>query len=143
VISPVPGTAFLFRATDGDKHLHVCLTEPFDAPHEIPQQILVVSVTTIYSIKGEDLTCQLNDGDHEFIKHPSYVAYSRARYITIAQLQKAENQRLASEQLSVSSAIYTKIRSGLFASPRTSKCYRNFLLAYEKAIKDAQNQANP
>jgi hypothetical protein len=36
----------------GALHLHICLTDPFDAPNEPAQQVLVVSATTVYGVRG-------------------------------------------------------------------------------------------
>lgn len=131
MIVPAKGGTFLYRAGPGDLHLHICLTDPFDAENEVPQQVLVVSASTVRGHRGEDLTCLLTAGDHDFIKVDSYIAYSKWRYLTPSLIQKAESQGLAQARQPVSSAIYLKVRSGLFISPRVPPCARDFITSYE------------
>lgn len=125
---------FLFRAGPGDLHLHICLTDPFDAPNEIPQQVLVVSVTTVYGRLGEDSTCLLYPGDHEFIKDKSYIAYSRWRYLTPRQIQTAEAQGLAREKTPLNPAVFQRVRAGIFQSARVAPCARDFLQRFEATL---------
>jgi hypothetical protein len=135
---PSKGATFLFRVADGDFHLHICLTDPFDMPTEIPEQTLVVSATTLRGFRGEDLTCQLHPGDHDFIINESIIAYSKWLYVTPGGLQKSEKAGLIKERAPVTEAIFQRIREGLFKSPRVPKCARNFLFAYEQATKNAK-----
>lgn len=39
--------------------------------------LLLVHVTSINGYPGEESSCILKKGDHEFIKHDSYVKYSK------------------------------------------------------------------
>lgn len=132
MIVPVKCGTFLFRAGPGDLHLHICLTDPFDAPNEIPQQILIVSATTVRGYRGEDCTCVLQPGDHDFIIVPTYIAYSRWRYLTTEEIQEAESQGLAKEKAALAQPVFDRVRNGIFQSSRVAPCARNFLTSFEK-----------
>lgn len=133
MIVPVRGSTLLFRAGPGDLHLHICLTAPFDALAEPPQQVLMVSATTIYGIRGEDLTCLLKPGDHPFLVVPSYIAYSHWRCVTVSALNRAEGLGMAKAKEPMDAAVLKRIRDGLFTSQRAPRAARNFVLAYENA----------
>jgi hypothetical protein len=140
MIVPVRGGTFLFRSGPGDFHLHICLTDPFDAPHEVPQRVLVVSACTVRGYRGEDLTCLLEPSDHDFIAVQSYIAYAHWRCLTVAQIQHAEGLKLAVERNPIASSVLQKLRDGLFSSKHVPKCAREFVISYEKAVTDARSE---
>lgn len=59
-------------------HLHVICNNPIHYPINNCDYVLVVNITSIYPNVPYDKTCLLNTGDHDFIKHPSYVFYGDA-----------------------------------------------------------------
>jgi hypothetical protein len=68
---PYPAATILIP-TGNDKHLFIVITNKCkDACH------LLLSITTITK-KAYDNTCEFAGGEHEFIKHPSYVYYGFA-----------------------------------------------------------------
>jgi hypothetical protein len=85
---PLAGATFL--KPSGDKqHLFVVANNPaiFDGygPHPC---VVVLSVTTLRNIPTDDEACILNEGDHPFIKHRSYVAYRHAEVMALPHLDQ-------------------------------------------------------
>lgn len=64
------------------KHLRIVISDA-DAVNEY----LVVCVTTWYEgVRGQDSSCILNAGCHEFIKHKSWVDFSRSRAMSYTEI---------------------------------------------------------
>jgi hypothetical protein len=124
-----------FRAGAGEPHLHFCLSDPFDAEAEIPQQVLLVNATSVTGSRFDDNTCLLRPGDHPRITGESFVIYSMARLATVTQIQSHEAKGLAREVERASDDLLGRIRRGLFESRRAANHYRKFLEAYEKSSR--------
>lgn len=67
-----PGDTFLLKTPPDYKveHLYVAISEPKD------DKIILVNVTKKRGLS--DLSCELNKGDHPFIKEPSVINYADA-----------------------------------------------------------------
>jgi len=80
------GSAFMMTGTggfgnSGGGHLCVCLTSPCDKGN-------LIAVTIQTYLPGFDTSCVLDVGDHDFIRHKSVAAYSRACKIYGENTQK-------------------------------------------------------
>jgi len=73
LLVPMPGAAFFIKNDDQREHLTVILCAP-----NADRFVALASVTTDYNTRGTDPACPLAQGDHAFIKHPSYMAYALA-----------------------------------------------------------------
>ncbi len=60
------------------KHLFIVLTDPAEVLEYTEKHSLLVGVGTVQPGLPHDPTCLLHAGDHEFIRHRSYVHYARA-----------------------------------------------------------------
>jgi len=60
------------------KHLFIVLTDPAQVLEYTEKQSLLVGVTTVQADLPHDPACLLHAGDHEFIRHKSFVHYAKA-----------------------------------------------------------------
>lgn len=59
-------------------HLHIICTDPIYSAVKGCDVVLVVNISSVPSVGYFDRTCILDVGDHGFIKHPSYLVYSKS-----------------------------------------------------------------
>lgn len=60
------------------KHLFIILTNPICINGCTEKSVLLVSICSVSNDRYYDKTCLLSIGDHEFIKHESYINYGMA-----------------------------------------------------------------
>jgi len=99
------------REAHGQHHLWRIINQP--SHHN--NVALIVNVSTL--CPGAETTCILAPGEQPFIKHPSYVRYSGAREVTVAQLTAALKKGLLKPHQPASTALLEKIRAGARVSP--------------------------
>ncbi len=83
-------------------------------------------------VEGSDESCLLKHGDHDFIKHDSYVAYGFCRIENAKALTKGVEKKIFVDKGQISEAIYRKIITGLRKSPFTKPFVLDFLKEIEK-----------
>ena len=99
------------------KHLFVVMCDP-----DRRGDVLLVSISTYKEgHKNHDPTCLLDEGDHPFIKHRSYVRYASARQESAATLVQRVASRSYTDQGLVGEAVFQRILAGFrksdFVSP--------------------------
>ena len=88
------GAAFLLNTSEGNNpeskpHLFIMLTKAITNKESGEDECLLVNISSVRkTVAFYDTTCVLLPGDHEFIKHESYVVYSEARIESLTELQK-------------------------------------------------------
>jgi hypothetical protein len=70
------GETFLFPSGPED-YLHLSII--CSKKRKLPDMRLFVSISTLKPDKFHDPTCIIEAGEHEFVKHRSFVAYSHAQ----------------------------------------------------------------
>lgn len=107
------GEAFLLPSGPREEyHLHVVMTnECADG------SVMLLSVTTLRSDKN-DRACLCGEGDHEFLDHPSYVAYNLVTKMPKRHIMNMIAKKLYKEKASVSREFYDKIVDGIYESDR-------------------------
>lgn len=99
---------------------------------------VIVCVETLVGKK--DKTTVLNPGDHDFIKHPSYVNYGRSKPISSAELLELLNKGIAKTMEPVTAELLSRLRKGILDSGFTPTdvleyCRRRFSdEAFDKLI---------
>ena len=88
-----------------DTHLWVVVSDP----HRFPEQVVIVSVTTLKEHK--DQACPLKRGCHPCITHASCVAYNLAKVVSLAKLLECKDAGLLKLQEPVSSELLERIRN--------------------------------
>jgi hypothetical protein len=90
-------------------------------PQEEPAIVVRVNISTIHNKRYEDHTVVLQPGDHEFIKHESYVVYEYAKRVRVSVLEAHYQRGQITIKDEVSDELFEKILEGLFRSPRTPR----------------------
>lgn len=118
-----------FRVPSGpneQSHLFVVLTDP--AKHV---GLIMVNATSCYPGAYADPSCYLHPGDHPFIKHQSYIAYARARYVTKARLGiEIASQNFIPHSPQMDPLVFARIIAGI-VSPDMDDNMRAFANKYK------------
>ena len=84
-----PGATLLIPSGARGLHLFIVILGPIVLPtYGANPQTGMVSVTTLRSGIPHDEACELNTGDHPFIRHASYIAYRHMRVDSTAHVQR-------------------------------------------------------
>jgi hypothetical protein len=89
--------------TNDTQHLWVIVSDPV----AYPDCVVVVNLSSSNS-RLSDPACILKQGDHWFVRHPTFVYYRRAMVLTLQQLQAANIRHTTS----VSQAVLARIHDG-------------------------------
>lgn len=118
--------ATLLIPSGGGKHLFVVLNDPV-VLEGYGQRGCVVLVN-LSSVRPEipyDTTCVLPAGCHPFVVADSYVRYQDARIYRADDLSRYVAQGLFTPHEPVPQDLLRSIKSGLGASPRTKREFKN------------------
>lgn len=100
------------------KHLFVVLSDPFDCP-DGEKYLLLVGLSSVPEIGNYDNSCILRPGDHPFIKHDSFVFYSKARIENAGKILRGVREGKLAPYETVSPEVFEKICQGVVSSPFT------------------------
>jgi len=79
-----PGDVFLIPLPTKDlRHAHIVIT----AVHPIKGTFLCVPMNSCKNQRLDDRTVVFQNGDHEFVEHPTFINYYKAEFLDIATLQ--------------------------------------------------------
>lgn len=120
MLLPLPGVTFLFPVGK-NPHLYFILTTPLKREGE--KKVLIVNITSV-KIKREEYT--LNVGDHEFIKHESYINYSKAETVSVENLKRNLRRGKLKIKETVAMDIVKFICEGLWKSRYSTKQAKSF-----------------
>lgn len=93
-----------------DTHLWIVLSDP----SYNSEQVVIVNITS-WRDEGEELndsSCIVNDGEHPFIEHKSYIIYSQARITTVGSLQSAFDSGVLHMHENCSDEFLSKVLEG-------------------------------
>lgn len=126
-LHPLLGDTFLCPNSANDKwHLNIVISRPFGDP----PSVLLVPVTTIRGIHGEDRTCELDRGDHEFVDHPSCVVFRFTQKIEVSLIEagcKAE-PALMKRHKPMSGKVLRRVIAGAYNSQFMKLALRDILI---------------
>lgn len=130
---PAPGVAFLSPSEQGP-HLHFILTPPLDG------KVLVVGITS----SSIDPAFTLNPGDHEFIKHESFINYPAAEIMAVEEIERKlnssnEHERFIPKKMA-DPYVVEHVCLGLLESRYSLKDHREF---YKRVRKRSKFQVTP
>jgi hypothetical protein len=118
------------------KHLFIILTDPVEVLDYTGKHSLLVGVVSIYPNVAHDPACELHAGDHEFIRHKSYVAYAQARIEPSQKLINGVKKGVLVPKAMLAQEIFARVCKGLvesrFTAPR--------MLAFYRAAEDTRNR---
>lgn len=105
------------------QHLFVCLNDP----HGPPKQVLLATICSVPPSGTCDTTTLLNAGDHEFIKHQSFVAYGKTRLLEEASLVRGVANGVFHDRGLLDEAVFDRVVGGLYRSDWTKPFATEFL----------------
>ena len=105
--------------TEDIQHLWVIVSDPITHP----ECVVIVNVSSSTN-RRYDPACDLRQGDHWFLKHPSYVYYRGAKELTSKQLAEAN----ISHKTSVTEDVLRRIREGAGKSDRLPRNVKQHLI---------------
>jgi len=120
-------TTLLIPSGDTD-HLFVLLTDPVEVRTGKGREVLLVNLSSVKSEKNVDSSCILHPGDHPFITRKSFIRYGRG-------FPRIEKERNIIRKVQMGDwhpredfapEVFSRICSGLEASPKTSPKIRRF-----------------
>ncbi len=105
----------------GKKHLRIVISDP-----DPDDNVLVVSVNTFDENKRNDTSCILNKGDHEFIKHKSYINYYKSEEYNYWKINYQEMKGLIIPKEEISDILLHDIQEGAKKSRLLPGKFRKF-----------------
>ncbi len=119
-------------ARDPDrKHLFIVLTDPAQVLEYTEKHSLLVGVTSFQTGLPHDPTCLLGAGDHEFIRHRSYVHYARALIQPSQGILNGVKKGVLVPKAMLVEEIFARVCRGLVESRSTPRKIVSFYEAAE------------
>ena len=94
-------------------HLWIIIT----APEAGSGRAVMVNLTT--QRPHSDTTVVLNAGDHPFVRHPTVVNFSDARFVDVRQLEQGIRAGYFTAQATCTARVLQRIQAGVLASQFT------------------------
>ena len=104
------------------KHLFIVLTNPEGEP----PIVVMVNITT--RKPTSDSTVVLTQGDHPFVHHESIIAFEHGDFFPVSRLENGLNNGKLKKYSDISDNLFSVIKQGLLASPRTPQRVKNYCL---------------
>lgn len=101
------------------KHLHIVCNDTCPLGGN-----LIVPVSSFYD--GCDNTCELDVGDHAFIRHLSFVFYAKSRIAKAVQIDVLVSQGQIILQPDISEDVFQRVIRGICLSPDTPAKVRKY-----------------
>lgn len=129
IFIPVRRATLLIPSGTGNnpnqKHLFILLTDPLGEDREI----LLVGVSSKRAGSYLDPTCILYPGDHQFLRHESYVNYRRARIESADKINTGVSRGLFIPKGTIDTGIFARICQGILDSRHTTGKMKRFYQA--------------
>ncbi|AYY81064.1 MULTISPECIES: hypothetical protein [Proteus] len=116
------------------EHLHVVCNDPVYYPINGCDCVLVVNISSCKEGVPFDATCLLKPGDHDFIRHDSYVVYREAIIWRVPNVISRVQTGEIIPRSDVSFDVFKRINAGFGISeqviPKNFKFWRTFCSNY-------------
>jgi len=89
-------------------------------------QCLLVMMNSIKASRPYDSTCLLQVGDHDFVRHDSYINYRIAEYSSAAHIVKMVEKHGYKPKADFSKEVFKRICEGLYSSDETKPAIRRY-----------------
>ena len=110
------------------KHLFIVLTNPAQVLEYNEKHSLLVGVASVHPDLPHDPTCLLHAGDHEFIRHRSYVHYARALIEPSQSILNGVKKGLLVPKAMLVEELFARVCKGLvesrFTPPKITSFYK-------------------
>ncbi len=127
---PKAGDCLLIDSGPTGKHLFVLI---LNGKIDNQIQAILVPVCTVRDSARIDETCLLQEGDHPFIAHDSFIEYRNSRIERIDHLLKGVKERVFIPHQPASKELLSKIKSGLMISKQVKRHIKDILSAVDDA----------
>ena len=114
------------------KHLQILLTDP-SSPEA---SVLMVGISSYREGTFYDPTCFLYAGDHEFIRHTSFVHYRNMREVTASKLQNGVNQGLFDPKEALAPELFMRVAQGVHRSRYTPNKFKDLFSVLSPGYED-------
>ena len=104
-------------------HLHIVCNDTCE--HGLN---LLVCVSSFYD--GCDNTCELDVGDHPFLRHLSFVFYAKAMLVRSEQIDNGFTSGVLVAQQDMVDAVFQRVVAGVCASPDTPNQIKSYFGCY-------------
>ncbi len=102
------------------KHLHVVCNDP-----DADGNVLIVGVCSVTDA-AHDTTCILQEHEHDFLRHPSYVLYARANVISTDALANGVAKKVIAKHSDMNGQTFLRVKNGVCRSPLTSRKIKKY-----------------
>lgn len=113
------------------KHLFVVLTDPAQVLEYTEKHSLLVGIASVQPDLPHDSTCLLHAGDHEFIRHKSYVHYAQARIEPSQSILNGVKKGVLVPKAMLVEEIFVRVCKGIVESRFTARKIVSFCEAAE------------
>lgn len=112
------------------KHLCIITTNPIVDPEDGIEKVIITACCTFDGRLGNDDTCLIDQGEHPFFCHRSFIHYRRAVLVAVSQLQHDYEQELFVTKEDMSEELMARIEKGLRYHDATSDEVNDFYQHY-------------
>ena len=102
-------------------HLFIVCTDP------CPKYLVAIVPIATYTNNKCDQTCIVVKGDHEFVRHKSYVLYQKAQTISRVKIVNGVENGTFRQHRDLNGQTFLKVRNGMCRSPRTPDKIKKYL----------------
>lgn len=103
-------------------HLHIVCCDPDEKGN-----VVIVSICSARADGKHDKTCLLQDFEHKFLTHESYVYYREAQITTGAALQTGVVKGVMIPHDPMNAQVFLRVTKGICRSPQTPRKVKNFM----------------
>lgn len=114
------------------KHLHVICNDP-----DGDGNVALVSICSVTDAT-HDTTCILQQHEHAFLKHESFVLYARAKIVSENSLANGVEAKLMSMHDDMNGQTFLRVFKGVCRSPHTPRKVKKYLGCAEMDAEEAQ-----
>ena len=113
------------------KHLHVVCNDPDGKGN--------VALVSVCSVTGttHDTTCILQQHEHAFLKHESFVLYARAKIVSATSLANGVAAKLMVMHDDMNGQTFLRVFKGVCRSPQTPRKVKKYLGCAELEAEEA------
>lgn len=112
------------------KHLHIICNDPVFYPNNGKESVLAVNISSVTPGVPYEEGCLLSAGDHPFIKHSSFVMYSRADVFGAVAIARSIDDGTFAPHAPASEELFSRVLAGFEVSDRVKYKVLRFYEGY-------------
>lgn len=115
------GTLFIASGPTGDHLFVIAFESRVLQGYGSSEQVLLVPFCSVYPNGKHDPACIVQEGEHSFITHESYLDYRNSRIESVSHIRAGIADGFFKEHQPVTESLLRKIQQGLYKSKRVSR----------------------